>query len=161
MQPNDILRRVRFALDLPDTHMVTLFEMGGRVLEPGAVAALLLPEEDPGFVLCDDDTLLDFLDGLILDERGPPDPSRPPPPRPAQLTNNDVLRKLRIALNLQQVHMLEALEAGGQRVSPGELSALFRKPSNKNYRPCGDQFLRTFLVGMTRLMRPETDDRKA
>jgi len=36
-----------------------------------------------------------------------------------------------------------------------ELSALFRKPGHKHYRPCQDQVLRRFLHGMQLAFRPE------
>jgi uncharacterized protein YehS (DUF1456 family) len=29
------------------------------------------------------------------------------------------------------------------------LTSFFRKMGQRNYRPCGDQFLRNFLVGLT------------
>ena len=72
-----------------------------------------------------------------------------------QLSNNDKLKKIRIALNLQEDAMLSILKAGGHPLSRGELSALFRKPSHKHYRECGDQVLRKFLSGLTQRLRPK------
>ncbi len=35
------------------------------------------------------------------------------------------------------------------RVSVPEITAMMRSPDHKNYRECGDQFLRNFLRGLT------------
>jgi uncharacterized protein YehS (DUF1456 family) len=50
--------------------------------------------------------------------------------------------------------MLELLRLGGMPMSASELTALFRKPDHKHYRPAGDQLLRNFLKGLTTKLRP-------
>ncbi len=64
------------------------------------------------------------------------------------LTNNDILKKLRIALDLQETDMLEILSLAHFELSHTELRALFRNPEHRNYRECGDQLLRRFLDGL-------------
>jgi uncharacterized protein YehS (DUF1456 family) len=64
------------------------------------------------------------------------------------VTNNDILKKLRIALELKDTDIIEILRLANFEVSSPELSALFRNPENKNYRECGDQLLRRFLDGL-------------
>jgi len=64
------------------------------------------------------------------------------------VTNNDILKKLRIALELKDTDIIEILRLADFEVSSPELSALFRNPENKNYRECGDQLLRRFLDGL-------------
>lgn len=64
------------------------------------------------------------------------------------MTNNDILKKLRIALELKDTDIIEILRLADFEVSSSELSALFRNPENKNYRECGDQLLRRFLDGL-------------
>lgn len=90
-----------------------------------------------------------FLDGLIITKRGR-QPERPDEVNrdAEELTNNLILKKLRIALNLKEEDMI-AIMGWPQRISKGELSALFRSKGHKNYKPCGDQFLRNFLQGLT------------
>ena len=51
--------------------------------------------------------------------------------------------------------MLGMLTLGGHPMSKGELTALFRKPTHKHYRDCGDQVLRNFLHGLTLTLRPD------
>ena len=73
------------------------------------------------------------------------------PPRPLEqsITNNTVLKKLRVAFELKEEDVLQLMAATGFQVSKPELSALFRKPGHHNFRACGDQFLRNFLKGLT------------
>jgi len=65
-----------------------------------------------------------------------------------RMNNNDILKKLRIALNLRDTDIIEILKLAGFEISRTELSALFRKEDHKNYKECGDQILRRFLNGL-------------
>lgn len=64
------------------------------------------------------------------------------------MTNNDILKKLRVALQLRNDQIADIVKLTGLNVSPTELSAFFRTEDHRNYRPCGDQFLRAFLDGL-------------
>jgi uncharacterized protein YehS (DUF1456 family) len=64
------------------------------------------------------------------------------------MTNNDILKKLRIALELKDSDIIEILKLADFEISNTELSALFRNPEHKNYRECGNQLLRRFLDGL-------------
>jgi uncharacterized protein YehS (DUF1456 family) len=64
------------------------------------------------------------------------------------MTNNDILKKLRIALALQDIDIIEILKLADFEVSKAELNALFRNPQHRNYKECGDQLLRRFLDGL-------------
>jgi uncharacterized protein YehS (DUF1456 family) len=64
------------------------------------------------------------------------------------MTNNDILKKLRIALELRDTDIIEILKLADFEVSKSELSALFRKEDHPNYKECGDQLLRRFLNGL-------------
>ena len=149
MKNNDILRRLRYALSENDARMVELFALSGHEVSIEQVHAYMGKEEEDDTVYCPNDLLAGFLDALILDRRGPPKTERPKPGPDAELSNNLVLKKLRIALTLHEEDMLDILKAGEQPLSKSELSALFRKPDHKHYRECGDQVLRNFLKGLT------------
>ena len=69
------------------------------------------------------------------------------------MTNNDILKKLRIALKLKDIDILETLKLSGFEISKTELNAFFRKPDHRNYMECGDQVLRRFLDGLIIKMR--------
>lgn len=64
------------------------------------------------------------------------------------LTNNDILKKLRVALELKDDDILKILKLVDYEVSKSELNAIFRKEDHTNYMPCGDQLLRNFLNGL-------------
>ena len=64
------------------------------------------------------------------------------------LTNNDILKKLRVALELKDDDILQILKLVDYEVSKSELNAIFRKEDHTNYMPCGDQLLRNFLNGL-------------
>ena len=155
MNNNDILRRLRYALNIPDPEVVRLFGLGGQTVTEPQVKSFMRNEDEPGAKYCTDSMFSCFMDGLILDRRGPPPAGRPKPPPVHQLSNNEKLKKIRIALNLQEDAMLAILKAGGHPMSRGELSALFRKPTHKHFRTCGDQVLRKFLSGLTKRLRPK------
>lgn len=148
---NDVLRRLRFALDFSDARMVAVFALGGVELSELRARALVGREGEQGAEECTEALLGAFLDGLIVDRRGP---RAGPPMAPMPLTNNEILKKIRIALVLKDVEICEILAAGGHTMGTTELSALFRKPDNRHYRLCGDQVLRKFLYGLTLRLRP-------
>ena len=64
------------------------------------------------------------------------------------LGNNDILWKLRIALQLKDSDIIEILKLADFEITKPELSALFRRADHKNYKQCGDQILRRFLDGL-------------
>jgi uncharacterized protein YehS (DUF1456 family) len=116
------------------------------------MTTFLKRDDEPGFVLCDNAVMAHFLDGLIIHRRGR-DETKPPRPVEKRITNNTVLKKLRVAFELKEDDIFALLQTAGFEVSRPELSALFRNPEHKNFRPCGDQFLRNFLKGLTARVR--------
>jgi len=71
------------------------------------------------------------------------------------MSNNDVMKKLRVALSLKDDDIIEIMKLVNFNVSKTELSAIFRKDDHPNYKPCGDQFLRNFLNGLVIYKRGE------
>lgn len=64
------------------------------------------------------------------------------------MTNNDILKKLRVALKLKDEDILQILSLVDFKITATELSAVFRKEDHPNYKECGDQLLRNFLNGL-------------
>ncbi|MCU1716433.1 DUF1456 family protein [Pseudomonas sp. 5P_3.1_Bac2] len=152
MQNNDVLRSLRYTLDISDAQLAEIIQLSGRTISADELAPLLLKEDEDGFQICDDELLAHFLDGLVYFKRGKDD-SRPPQPFELPLTNNIVLKKLRVAFELKEDDMHAIMQSVDFPVSKPEMSALFRKAGHSNYRPCGDQFLRNFLKGLTLRVR--------
>lgn len=64
------------------------------------------------------------------------------------LTNNDILKKLRVALELKDEDVIRILKLAGFDITKSEVNALYRTPDHRNYKECGDQLLRNFLNGL-------------
>lgn len=64
------------------------------------------------------------------------------------MTNNDIFKKLRVALQLRDDQIIEILELVDFRISKGEIGNFFRNADHPNYMECGDQVLRNFLNGL-------------
>ena len=69
------------------------------------------------------------------------------------LTNNDILKKLRVALKLRDDDIVHILSLVDFRISKSELGAFFRREDHPKYVDCGDQILRNFLNGLVIHMR--------
>lgn len=149
MTANDVLRSLRYTLDLSNRHLTDIFRLTGYEVAPDELDALLKAEDEDGYRPCNHAVLTYFLDGLIIQRRGKQDdkPYAAPKGR-IRLTNNDILKKIRIAFELHEDEMMETFSLAGMNVSKQELAALFRKQGHHNYRECGDQFLRNFLKGL-------------
>ncbi|MNE44131.1 hypothetical protein D3C76_589470 [compost metagenome] len=149
---NDVLRSVRYMLDINDAKVVDIVALGGLEVSKADIVSYLKKDEEEGFAPCPDLVMAHFLDGLVVFKRGK-DESRPPLPIELPVTNNIILKKLRVAFELKEDDMHAILKAVDFPVSKPELSALFRKFGHNNYRPCGDQLLRNFLKGLTLRVR--------
>jgi uncharacterized protein YehS (DUF1456 family) len=144
---NDILRRVRYALNLNDATMIEIFALSDYEITRDDLLDLLKKDDEEGFVALDNRRMNLFLDGLIIHKRGKQDN---PVAKAADISldNNSVLKKLRIALAFKEEDMLNTLKLADFQLSKGELSAFFRQKDHKHYRKCGDQVLRNFLQGL-------------
>jgi len=150
MTHNDVLRSLRYVLNISDAALVDIVRLGGLELGSAEMVAFLKKEEEDGYKPCNDHVMARFLNGLIIYKRGK-DESRPPLPVEVPVTNNMVLKKLRIAFELKDDHIIALLDRATLRLSKAELGAFFRRPDHRNYRDCGDQFLRYFLKGLATL----------
>ncbi len=149
MTYNDILRRFRYALNINDPTMMEIFRQAEYPVDLPGLKDLLKKEDEPGYVVCSSKILGSFLDGFIIYKRGRQERSAGQARRPdPQLTNNVILRKIRIALELREDDMLGILKRANINFSKSELSAFFRDKDHKNYKACGDQFLRNLLKGL-------------
>ncbi|MBF7731675.1 DUF1456 family protein [Pseudomonas sp. N040] len=149
---NDVLRSLRFMLNISDAKVAEIIGLSGLEISEASIRACLLKDDEDGFTPCSDEVLAHFLDGLVIERRGRDD-SRPAQPIELPVSNNMVLKKLRAAFELKEDDMHAILKASDFPVSKPELSALFRKVGHSNYRTCGDQLLRNFLRGLTLRLR--------
>ena len=97
---NDVLRSIRYMLDLSDNRVVEIARLADPAfaIDKDDVHAVLLKEDEPGYAVCSDDVLAHVLDGLIVHRRGR-DESLPLRPVEKRISNNVVLKKLRVAFD--------------------------------------------------------------
>jgi uncharacterized protein YehS (DUF1456 family) len=153
MNNNDSFRSLRYTFNLNDKKMIKLFSLAGLEVTREQVSQWLKREEDPDYKSLKGSEFASFLNGLIIKNRGK---REGPPPKPEDwMTNNLILKKLKIALELKSDDIKELLEMSNFPISDHELSAFFRKRDHKHFRQCQDQFLRLFLKGLQLKYRPE------
>lgn len=167
MNNNDILIRLRYALDIKDTDMLEMFKLGGVKVTKEELQKMLVKsknssdvdeddefEADSDMKKCDNIMIESFLNGFIIFKRGKLE-SKPGEPEKQILmikdnktVNNIMLKKVKIALSLTSEEMLDIFKEAGIILSKSELSAVFRKEGQRNYRECGDRYARNFLKGL-------------
>ena len=69
------------------------------------------------------------------------------------LTNNDILKKLRVALSLTNEDIIKILALENFHISKDALGDLFRADDHPSYVEAGDQMLRNFLNGLVTYKR--------
>ena len=156
MTNNDILRRLRYLFSLNDLKIIELFQLTNYELKKTDVTDWFKPEEEKSYLMMRDIDLSILLNGIIIDRRGKREGPVPEPEDP--LSNNMILRKLKIALDFKSDDILELFESIDKKISPHELSAFFRKKGHKHYSECQEQILRNFLHGVQVEYRDETEE---
>ena len=168
MDSNDVNRRVRYALSLDDDDVIDLLRLSAFEGDTGNVQAWRLKEGADGYMPCPPEALQAMLAGLIIRLRGVRDdqpPAQPSTQPPAQsdkvatvIDNNAVLKQIRIAMSLKTDDVHALIVQGGGKLGKSEVNALFRKPSARNFRRCGDQVLRWFLAGLATQRKGSSTD---
>jgi len=158
MDNNDILIRLRYALEIKNKEMAEIFKLGGVDISVPEVIQILTKSNDEDDnedqLKCTNSMLDSFLNGFIISKRGKQEPKQGQPNTPepssknSEHVNNLLLKKVKIALSLTTEDMLDIFEGAGITVTKGELGALLRKEGHKNYKECGDKFARNFLKGL-------------
>ncbi len=76
------------------------------------------------------------------------------------MTNNDIFKKLRVALMLRDDQIEQILMLVDFRMSKGEIGNFFRTADHPKYVECGDQVLRNFLNGLVIHLRGTKENPK-
>lgn len=76
------------------------------------------------------------------------------------MNNNDIFKKLRVALQLRDDQIVEILQLVDFRISKGEIGNFFRNENHPKYVECGDQILRNFLNGLVIHLRGTKENPK-
>ena len=156
MNNNDILKRLRYTLDFNDTQMIELFEAAPTPITRVEVSDWLKKEEDEDFKELSNLMLDVFLNGLIELKRGKKEGVVMVASE--NLSNNDILKKVKIALNLKSTDIIAIMAIKDRKMSETELSAFLRNENHNHFRPFQDQYLRNFFSGLQQTIRPKTSE---
>jgi uncharacterized protein YehS (DUF1456 family) len=147
LKTNDILYKIQKALSLTSEDMLKAYELESYKMNLEHLNSLLKKRQDRGFKLCSYEELGVFLDGLVTLKRGP-SPKKNNEDEVVELTNNLILKKLRIALELKEAETEIIFSLGEAELSKQQLASLFRKEGHKNFKACSDELLNAFLDGL-------------
>jgi len=147
LKTNDILYKIHKALNLSTEEMLKAYELAGYEMDASRLDSLLKRHQDKGFELCSYEELGVFLDGFVILKRGP-SPKKPNDDEAVELTNNLILKKLRIAQELKEPETEIIFGLGEAELSKQQLASLFRKEGHKNFKECSDELLMAFLDGL-------------
>lgn len=156
MTNNELLRRIRYLFDYSDLEMISLFKLANYDVRKADVSKWLKKEDDPDLKELTDKELATFLNGLIIEKRGRREGPIPEPED--SLSSNMILKKLKIALDLKTDDILDLFASIDKKIGKHELSAFFRNPDHKSYRPFRDQYLRSFLNALQTKYRNKPED---
>jgi len=155
MTNNDIFRRIRYIFDFSDQEVIHIFAQADCEVERFQVSNWLKKDMDPHFLAIADVDLATFLNGFISIKRGRREGPQPEPE--VKLSNNDILKKLKVALSLRTEDILALFKKADMPISAPELSSFLRNPKQSQYRPLQDQYLRNFLIGLQLEHRGEAE----
>ena len=147
MKTNDILYKIQKALNLTQEEMTEAYKLADYKIDTTHLDALLKRRQDEGSKLCSYEELGVFLDGLVILKRGP-SPKKNNNDEVVELTNNLILKKLRIAMELKEAETEIIFSLGEAELSKQQLASLFRKEGHKNFKECSDELLMSFLDGL-------------
>jgi len=144
---NEILYRIQKSLNLTLDEMLQTYALEAYKIEPSHVESLLKRRQDKDFKLCSYEELGVFLDGLVTLKRGPSS-KKNSNSEIIELTNNLILKKLRIALELKEPEIEIIFGLADIELTKQQLASLFRKEGHKNFKPCSNEHLMAFLEGL-------------
>lgn len=147
IKTNEVLYRIQKALNLTNDEMLQAYKLEAYNMEASHLASLLKRHQEKDFIQASYEELGVFLDGLVTLKRGP-SPKKSNEDEAVELTNNLILKKLRIALELKEAETEIIFGLADVELSKQQLSSLFRKEGHKNFRECSDELLMAFLEGL-------------
>ena len=153
MTNNEVLRSIQTVFDFSEAKMAQIYNILNDQVSEEQVKLWLKKTSDKDFVDLKDIELTTFLNALICEKRGKKEGPQPEPE--SEVTNNIILKKLKIALDLKNEDIIDILKLVEINMNSYELTSYFRKPNHKNYRPCRDTILSHFIKGLALKKQPK------
>ena len=145
MTNNYVLASIMKAIDLDKTAVLKAYRLVDKKISQDDVDDILREEKDEKFILLSDEGFELFLNGLIAYKRGPSD--KKAKKQKIYFSNNIVLKKLKIALDLKDEDIIQIFANDGLEITKSQLTAYFRRDGHINYRKCSDALLKRFING--------------
>ncbi len=146
MKINDILYKIKTALSLSDKEIIEAYALVSYEMTVQRLDAILKRRQDKGYEDATYEELGVFLDGLITLKRG--ESSSKKESEELALSNNLILKKLRIAMELKEAELMILFALVDAPLNKRQIGALFRAENHKNFKACSDELLMLFLEGL-------------
>lgn len=147
MQINDILFKIKTALSLDNEAIIKAYTLVEYEMSQERLTDILKKRQDKGYAEATYEELGLFLDGLILLKRGKASTIKDED-EVFELTNNLILKKLRVALELKEAELIILFALAEVTITKRQIGSLFRKEGGKNFKACSDELLLSFLEGL-------------
>ena len=147
MQINDILFKIKKALSLDEKSMQDAYALANYEMSSERLSNILKRRQDKGYEEATYEELGVFLDGLVILKRGPSDKVQKDD-AVVELTNNLILKKIRVAMELKEAELLILFSLAEVTLTKRQIGSLFRKEGTKNFKACSDELLMAFLDGL-------------
>ncbi len=147
MQINDILFKIKTALSLKSSEIVKAYSLVEHNITEDRISNILKRRQDRDYEEATYEELGLFLDGLVILKRGE-NPKKSESDEVVELTNNLILKKLRVAMNLKESELVIIFALAEVTLSKRQIGSLFRKEGGKNFKSCSDELLMAFIDGL-------------
>jgi uncharacterized protein YehS (DUF1456 family) len=147
MKINDILFKIKTALSLSDSEMIKAYSLVEYTMSEERLGNILKRRQDEGYQEATYEELGLFLDGLILFKRGN-SLAKKDEDEVVELTNNLIMKKLRVALELKEPELLIVFGLAEINLTKRQIGSLFRKEGTKNFKYASDELLMAFIEGL-------------
>ena len=147
MKINDILFKIKTALSITTDEMIKAYALAEYTMNQERLENILKRHQDKGYEEATYEELGLFLDGLVLLKRGEPSKKRDDD-EVFELTNNLIMKKLRVAMNLKESELVIIFALAEVTVTKRQIGSLFRKEGGKNFKACSDELLFAFIEGL-------------
>ena len=157
MKINDILFKIKTALSLTDKELLEIYQLVGYEISEARLNGILKRRQDKDYCEATYEELGLFLDGLVMLKRGE-SPNKPESDEVVELTNNLILKKIRVAMNLKESDLVILFALAEVVLTKRQIGSLFRKEGGKNFKACSDELLFAFIEGLDEFYYAERRD---
>ncbi len=147
MKTSVVITALKDALNLSRPQILSLYNLVSYPMSKERLDGILKNPSNKRSITATYEELGLFLDALILHKRKE-SPNSTDSDEEIELTNNLILKKIRVALNLKEYEIAIIFELVDFKISKSKIKNLFRSPKHPKYIECDDKTLLAFLEGL-------------